>query len=129
MAKQVCMGAVTKCSFGVAPSSLVVLPQNRVTTTFMPDANIMDHIPIVNIVPFGMCQSQSNPAVIAATAAALGTPTPAPCIPVTPSPWDPGSSSVTIAGQPALNDSSTLDCIWGGKIEINFAGQATVSIP
>lgn len=129
MGQQVCMGAVTKCSFGMAPSSLVVLPTNRVTTTNMPDANIMDHIPMVNIMPFGMCQSAANPTVAAATAAALGVLTPMPCIPVTPAPWAPGSPTVMIANQPALNNSSTLNCIWGGIIEINFAGQATVDIP
>ncbi|MHC4097033.1 MAG: PAAR-like protein, partial [Planctomycetota bacterium] len=30
MAKQVVMGAMMQCSFGVAPSSLIVLPVNRV---------------------------------------------------------------------------------------------------
>ena len=128
MAKQVCMGALMKCSFGVAPSSLVVLPTNRVMTQ-TPDANIMDHIPMVNILPFGMCQSAANPMVAAATAAALGVLTPMPCIPVTPAPWAPGSSTVTIANMPALNDSSKLNCIWGGMIEISFPGQATVLIP
>lgn len=54
MGIHVCMGATLMCSFGVAPSSLVVLPQNRVLTSNVPAANIMDHIPIVNIPPFGM---------------------------------------------------------------------------
>jgi len=51
MPNQVCMGAMMMCSFGVAPSSLVVLPTNRVQTNMVPDANIMDHIPMVNIMP------------------------------------------------------------------------------
>jgi hypothetical protein len=123
------MNALMKCSFGVAPSSLMVLPVNRVLTTNMPDANIMDHIPMLNILPFGMCQSMSNPMVAAATAAAFGALTPMPCIPVTPAPWAPGCATVMIANQPALNNSSKLNCIWGGMIEINFAGQATVNIP
>ena len=83
MAMQVCMGASMMCSFGVAPSSLAVLPQNRVLTQ-TPDANIMDNKPMVNIMPFGMCTSLANPAVAAATAAALGALTPMPCVPVTP---------------------------------------------
>ena len=52
MPLQVCMGAMMKCSFGMAPSSLVVLPINRVFTNQVPDANIMDHIPLVDIMPF-----------------------------------------------------------------------------
>ena len=56
------------CSFGLAPSSLVVLPVNRVMTGNQPAANIMDHMPMVNILPFGMCSSLANPAVAAATA-------------------------------------------------------------
>jgi hypothetical protein len=49
MAQQVCNGATLQCSFGVAPSTLAVLPVNRVNTTEQPDANIMDHVPMVNI--------------------------------------------------------------------------------
>lgn len=128
MGQQVCMGALMKCSFGMAPSSLMVLPTNRVTTK-TPDANIMDHVPMVNILPFGMCQSAANPMVAAATAAALGVLTPMPCIPVTPAPWAPGSATVMIANMPALNNSSKLNCMWAGVIEINFAGQTTVNIP
>ena len=71
MPLQVCMGAMMQCTFGMAPSSLVVLPTNKVFTSEMPDANIMDHIPMTNIMPFGMCMSPSNPTVAAATAAAL----------------------------------------------------------
>ena len=128
MGQQVCMGALLQCSFGMAPSSLVVLPTNRVMTQ-TPDANIMDHVPMMNIMPFGMCQSPSNPMVAAATAAALGVLTPMPCIPVTPAPWAPGCATVMIANMPALNNSSKLMCNWGGVIGINYAGQATVNIP
>ena len=67
MANAVCMGAMLKCSFGVAPSSLVVLPLNRVMSP-QPVANIMDSKPFMNIMPFGMCQSLANPMVAAATA-------------------------------------------------------------
>lgn len=128
MAKQVCAGAMMQCSFGVAPSSLVVLPVNRVLTT-TPAANILDNIPMLNVPPFGMCQSMANPSVAAATAAALGVLTPMPCIPVTPAPWSPGSATVKLGGMPALQDSSKLNCVWGGAISINQPGQQTVSIP
>lgn len=128
MGMQVCMGATLKCSFGAAPSQLVVLPQNRVLTA-TPDANIMDNKPLVNILPFGMCSAPSNPAVISATAAALGVLTPMPCVPVTPAPWVAGSPTVLIANMPALNNSSTLMCTWGGVIQIVNPGETTVMIP
>ena len=128
MAFQVCMGAMLKCSFGAAPSSLVVLPVNR-TLTQTPDANIMDHKPLVNIMPFGMCSAPSNPAVVAATAAALGVFTPAPCVPATITPWKPGAKTVFIADQLALDNNCTLTCNWAGVIQINNPGQNTVEIP
>ncbi len=134
MPMQVCMGAMLQCSFGAAPSALVVTPENKVLTT-TPAANIMDHKPIKNIVSFGMCTTQSNPAVAAATSAAttaaLGvyTPTPAPCVPATASPWVVGAPTVLIANQPALNDTSTLTCTWGGVITIKSPGQTSVQVP
>src|SRR5579885_1825312 len=128
MAFQVCMGAMMQCSFGVAPSSLVVLPTNRVMTG-APAATIMDHAPIVNIPPFGMCSSPSNPTVAAATAAALGVLTPMPCVPVIPAPWVPGAPTVLLANLPALDNNSKLMCAWGGVIQIANPGQQTVMVP
>ena len=124
----VCSGAMIKCSFGAAPSSLTVLPKNRVKTT-MPIANIMDNIPMVNIMPFAMCSSIANPTVAAATSAALGVLTPMPCIPVTPAPWAPGSPTVPVANMPSLNDNSKLMCMWAGVIEVTTAGQTTIKVP
>ena len=124
----VCSGAMIKCSFGAAPSSLTVLPKNRVKTT-TPIANIMDNIPMLNIMPFAMCSSIANPTVAAATSAALGVLTPMPCIPVTPAPWAPGSPTVMVANMPALNDSSKLMCMWAGVIEVTTAGQTTIKVP
>lgn len=117
-----------QCSFGAAPSSLMVLPANR-TMTGTPAANIMDHKPFVNVLPFGMCSSMANPMVAAATAAALGALTPMPCIPVTAAPWIVGAPTVMIGNMPALNNSSKLMCNWGGVIQIVNPGQFTVMIP
>lgn len=128
MGQQVCMGAMLKCSFGAAPGTLMVLPMNRVLTA-VPDANIMDNKAMVNILPFGMCQSMANPMVAAATAAALGALTPMPCIPMTPAPWVPGAPTVLLANMPTLNNSSKLMCMWGGMIAINAPGQGTVMVP
>src|SRR3984885_12023205 len=129
MPQQVCMGAQMMCSFGVAPSSLVVLPTNRVFTNMVPDANIMDYIPMVNIMPFGMCMSPSNPEVAAATAAALGVLTPMPCIPATPAPWVPGAPNVVLGNMPTLDNTSELMCIWGGVITFVTPGEFTVMVP
>jgi len=129
MAMQVCMGAMLQCSFGVAPSSLVVLPQNRTLAGGPPAANIMDNKPMVNILPFGMCSSPSNPAVAAATAAALGVLTPMPCVPVTPAPWIVGAPTALIGNMPALNNTSKLMCAWAGVIQVVMPGQMTVMVP
>jgi hypothetical protein len=117
------------CSFGMAPSSLVVLPTNEVFTNMVPDANIMDHIPMVNIMPFGMCMSPSNPTVASATAAAMGVLTPMPCIPNTPAPWTPGAATVILGNFPTLDNVSQLQCIWGGVITFVTAGEVTVNVP
>ena len=104
MAKQVVNQAMTKCSFGMAPGILMVLPVKMVVCGNQPAATIMDYTPMVNILPFGMCRSMANPMVIAATAAAMGAMTPMPCIPNTVAPWVPGAPTVMIANFPALND-------------------------
>jgi hypothetical protein len=129
MPQQVCMGAMMQCTFGMAPSSLVVLPTNKVLTDQVPDANIMDHIPMTNIMPFGMCMSVANPMVAAATAAALGVLTPMPCIPNTPAPWIPGAPTVLLGNFPTLDNVSQLMCVWAGVITFIQAGQVTVEVP
>jgi hypothetical protein len=129
MAMHVCNGAMMACSFGMAPSTLMVLPVNRVLTSSQPAATIMDNIPLVNVMPFGMCFSPANPMFAAATSAALGVPTPVPCIPVTTSPWIPGSPTVLEASIPVLNNTSTLMCMWAGVITIGEPGQMTEMVP
>ena len=129
MAIQVNMGASLMCTMGMAPSSLVVLPLNRTMAEGPPAANIMDHKPFLNIMPFGMCKSPANPAVAAATAAALGVLTPMPCTPVTPGPWVPGAATVMIANFPALNNSSKCMCAFAGTISITNPGCKKVMVP
>jgi hypothetical protein len=125
----VCSGATLQCSFGLAPSTLVVLPINRMLTGNMPAANIMDNKPMDNIMPFGACTSLANPTVASATAAAMGVLTPMPCIPVTPAPWAPGSPTVLLGNMPALNNTSKLMCTWAGVISIVYPGQVMEQIP
>ncbi len=71
MGNIVCSSAMLKCSFGTAPGTLTVLPINMVKTATL-IANIMNYIPMTNIMYFAMCTSMSNPTVAAATAAAQG---------------------------------------------------------
>ncbi len=127
MGIQVTMGTTLQCSFGVAPGVLSVLPVN-LTMAGTPAANIMDNKPMLNVAPFGMCNSPSNPMVAAATAAALGVLTPMPCIPVTAAPWVPGSPTVMIANMPAVNNSCKLMCNWGGVIQVVAPSQFTVMV-
>jgi Domain of unknown function (DUF4280) len=122
-------GANIQCTFGMAPSALNVLPVNRITAGGPPAANIMDNKPMVNIPPFGMCTSPSNPQVAAATAAAMGVLTPMPCLPVVAAPWVPGSPTVMVGTAPALSNSSKCMCNWGGVIQILAPGQFTVQVP
>ena len=112
MPMHVVNGAKLKCSSGSMPSNLVVPPKHREQIENQFAANIMDHVPAVNICPFGVC---------AVTEVA--------CVPATPSPWTPGSPTVTLDGQLALNDTSTLVCTVGGTITIESAGQKSVEIP
>ena len=125
----VCSGATLMCSFGIAPSMLMVMPNNRVMLNGMPMANIMDNKPFVNILPFAMCNSLANPTVAAATAAALGALTPMPCIPNTVAPWVPGAPTAMVGNMPALTAQSMLMCMWAGVIKISFPGQMATMVP
>ena len=126
---QVVNGAELACTFGTSPSSLQVLSVNQTDVNGQYCATVEDHIPMVNIMPFGMCTSPSNPQVAAATAAAMGVLTPQPCIPATASPWTPGAAEVTINNLTALDNISTCNCMWGGVISVTDPGQQTVEIP
>ena len=122
MPKLVVHGATLRCSQGATSSNLTVLPPIGADVQEMPTGTIQDHVPMVNVAPFGMCQTTANPQVAAATAAAMGMLTPQPCVPVLPSPWSPGASVVTIQGIKALSDNSKCTCAWTGSIEITNPG-------
>ena len=100
MATFVCMGAMLQCSFGMAPSQFIVPDPTRPMVDNKPRANIMDNVPMKNIMPFGMCQSMANPTVASATAAACGVLTPMPCVPVISAPWMPGGKE-RVGNRPA----------------------------
>lgn len=119
----VCSKAKIKCSFGDKISTLTVFPSRTIWLTGEPQANISDHISMMNIAPFGKCHTVSYPATGSATAAAHGKLTPMPCIPNTPFPWLGGKSDVLLQGQPALLKSSKCKCVWGGTITFTVDGQ------
>ena len=119
--------AILKCTFGAAPSTLMVLPVNHVLVN-MPSANIMDHIAMLNILPFGTCMSVANPMVAAAMAEPPFVLKPMPCMPNTMSPWIVGKPTILVGNMPALSDDSKLMCMWGGCISVNFAGQTVVTL-
>lgn len=130
MAYYVCNGAQLSCTFSFPPggmSNLVVDPSKNITIANQPAANIMDHIPFVNIMPFPQCISTANPAVASATSAASGVLTPSACTPMTEQPWTPGKPTVLIKGSPALIDSCKLACQYQGQISIINPGQEICS--
>ena len=120
MSKAVCTTSLLGCSCGSSPSPLMVLPVNGVSTSYLPAANALDHLPFLNILPFGLCTTTSNP-MVAATGGA-----PVPCIPMTFQPWSNTASKVTIKGQPSVIDSSQVKCQWGGNITVQLASQQIV---
>lgn len=129
MSQQVVAGAMMKCSFGLAPSVLSVLPEARVVVEGRPAASIMDSKPLINIPTFGMCNAPTNPEFISATAAAMGTPTPVPCVPETVEPWVPGAPDVLVGEFPALTNESVCMCTWLGVITIDLAGSLRTMVP
>ena len=118
MSQLITQGAMLQCSMGTSPSTLQVTPEKRVNSNQLPVATITDCVPTKNIMPFGMCQSLTNPQVQAATAAAAGALTPQPCLPVTVGAWTPGSPTIKVAGQPVLVPQSQCRCTWGGIVTI-----------
>ena len=123
-----CTGAGLSCSFGNAPVPFSALPAPRVLIGNLPAGVMTDMTPAVNIPPFGMCSSLSNPAVASATAAAMGALTPMPCVPVPAGPWLNPAPKVVIGGRQAISDGSKLMCAWGGQISAQSAGQASVQL-
>lgn len=120
-------GTLLKCGFGNAPSPIMVLPDKKVNS-MLPVAVKSDHIPILNILPFGMCSNPANPMVAAATAAAMGVLTPMPCIPCTVQDWTGASAKVKVGGKEAVSMDSKLNCLYGGSIQAVAPVQPTVLI-
>lgn len=125
MANPVTVTAVCTCSFGALPITLPVTSQNTVLMCNLLAATIVDN----KCTSFGMCSCPNNPAVIAATSAAMGVLTPSACTPVTLTPWAPGVPKILICGKPLLQDSSKLNCFYGGVITVRLTPAKTIQTP
>ena len=120
-------GAMMQCSFGLAPSTLNVIP-GTVLIEGRPAATIMDTAMAVNIPPFALCTSLLNPITAAQTSAALGVLTPGTCTPTVVAPWTPLAPLTMIQGKPALAMGSMCMCAYGGVINIVNPGSATSQV-
>jgi uncharacterized protein DUF4280 len=116
--KLVVDGASLRCDQGTSSATLKVVA-GRSTDNDNRAATVDDYVPMTNIGSFGMCQTQSNPQVAAATSAAQGVLTPQPCVPVVTSAWSPGAAHLTLDGVKALSSDSTCSCQWTGSISIS----------
>ena len=121
--------AMISCTFGTNPCPLMASPGRKALLSGKPLLNISDFAPFTNVTSFGMCSSPSNPAVISATAAALGVPTPAPCIPALVGPWIPGKPDKMVEGMPALTNQCRNTCMWAGQISFTNDGQIPIPPP
>ena len=126
MAQLVAMSGQAQCSFGTGAVPVRVTTNQMVLAEGKPAATIMDAT-TANVGPFGMCRTLTNPAVAAATAAAMGVLTPQPCVPVTVS-WIPMHPKVLIGGKPCLTQDCKLLCAWAGQISITSPGQTKTTI-
>lgn len=129
MSQIVVTGASLKCSFGTTPSIFNATYNPMNLAGGKPIGTIADGKGMVNIPSFGMCTSLANPAVSAATTAALGVLTPQPCVPATAGVWIPsGSLMVLSGGKPCLTKGCKCMCTFGGLITIVTAGQMSVIV-
>lgn len=137
--KPLIVTGMCQCSFGLAPSPFMIPPMMErpliripptptEPTPYLPGGTIMDHIPFLNILPFGMCMSLMNPTVMMATIASLGILTPMPCIPITLVPWIPMKPLCQSKKIPMLLEQSMTICMWGGIIRITMPGISLITI-
>lgn len=122
-------GAQCICPFGAAPCVLNVTSQQTCLAEGRPVGTIMDTAPGTNLATFGMCSSLANPAVAAATAAALGVLTPQPCSMAPAGTWTSTNPKILAGGKPVLTNEATLVCTVGaGVIQITAPGQTKVLV-
>jgi hypothetical protein len=103
MSNFVDVGALCRCQFGSASSTLQVAAAH-------PMATARDFVPFINVQPFGACSCPRNPQVEQRGAAQ-------PCVPAIDEHWNVPTSRPPVDGEP-LCPGSTLRCRWGGVIHI-----------
>lgn len=116
-------GAILSCSCGTQLTRLKIPFSHGVYIKEKPQLNIDDYLPGVNIINFGNCTNQLNPAVKNGKVDVEGVQK-APCVPVITGPWVNGKSDVLIEGKPALLSPCTNTCMYAGSlIKIEDDGQ------
>src|SRR4028118_1537147 len=109
--KYVMNGVWLTCDKGVTPTRLTVLPK-PVQLYEEPYATEFDKVPLLNILPFGVCQVTRTPCV------------PAPVL------WERvmDEGLTVLGGRPLLHTSKCM-CGVGGKISINFTRADAAAAP
>ncbi|HEU4323895.1 MAG TPA: PAAR-like protein [Roseiflexaceae bacterium] len=109
--KAVAAGAQLRCSVGSTPSVLIATSAVTVVTEGKVLASVMDHVPIANIPPFGVCSITGGP-----------------CVPVLPAPWTPSLTGLVTVSAPILPFNSTLLCAVGGQIMVADCNQNSITM-
>ena len=130
MPHHICMGAHDASAPWAWRRARWCRTPKTVMTSHMVAANIMDHIPMVNILPFGMCNSPANPTVAAATAAALGRADADALHPATPGAVGPGRADGAARQRAGAGQQLQADVHVGRRDQGQRSpGQATEQIP
>lgn len=127
MGQVVVTGGTALCTFGTMPGVISAGAQKKVLIEGKPAATILD-FNAQCITPFGLCTTLTNPAVQAATAAALGVLTPQPCAFMPAGTWRPSKLTVQAGGSPVLTTECQGNCIYGGCIAVTNPGQSKVIV-
>ncbi len=110
--KYVPQGAYLVCNKGAAITQLIVTNNQMCSIYGEGTATELDKVPLVNIMPFGVCSINNKD-----------------CVPV-PIEWSPIQNDVEIGGGALINEESKLSCSVGGEVEIHFSkASAEAALP
>ncbi|MBR0260701.1 MAG: DUF4280 domain-containing protein [Selenomonadaceae bacterium] len=96
-----------KCNMGMIPTTVLLPVSHGVISckTHLPVLNANDHVPFMNILPFGTCKLLQTPAG------------PGPCVPAIIMAWKNCDMHYFVGGAPVLTKDSFLTCTIGGTIK------------